>query len=349
MIDLAALARLAAADALIRGERAYGAPGTEALRQVLETVHAAYAWVAPEILSGGLTIFRTLDANARPIDSSTAVTLDRLDGLPALAQGALTLQWIGDGRLLVWTARVDPSGLPAEAAAYELRPGDGEHLWIGGASDRVPVVTPYASQFAVPTFWDLEDALSHYAIHFARNSTCHILAGIWRDPARLLMHSKPEETMRRSLENYLRSTLRSHKLIEVRPEQVVDESKEIDIKVTWAVPNRIALIEIKWLGESLGPSGQSTSYSEGRARVDGVQQLVDYLDRNRPRSPIQVVVGYLVVFDGRRRGLTPGQTQITFADALHYSTAEITYDPAILSRQDFGPPYRLFMEAIPTS
>ncbi len=348
MIDCRKLTELAATNTVVRGERAHGVSGSEALRAVLETVHSVYAWLAPETMSGGVTIFRALDSAAAPIGPTGSVELDRLDALPAFARNALTLQSMADGRVIAWHTRIDPATLPPEVAVYELRPGGGEYLWIGGAADLIPAVTPFPSQFAVPTFFDLEDALSYSAIQLARQSPCHILCAIWRDPARLLMHAKPELTMRRSLENYLRSTLRSHKFIEVRPEQVVDESKEIDIKVTWAVPNRIALVEIKWLGESLGPAGESTEFTESRAH-EGARQLIDYLDRNRPRSPVQVVLGYLVVFDGRRRGLAPGQTSISAADGLFYSTAEIAYGPAALARPDFGRPYRMFMEPVPAA
>ncbi len=354
MIDVGRLAAIAATDMILRADRAFGAAGAAAARAVLGGVKDVYQWVAPERLSGGVTVFRTLDPALRPVESHGSVPLTRYESLPEIARRELTIQLLDPGPSLVWDRRVDATTLPPETVAYEYRgPGD-EYLWAAGVSDRVEPITSYPSEFAVPTFFRLDTALESYAIDLARYSTCFILSGerpdelkgIWRDAKRIFLRAKPEATMRRSLEQFLRIALRDHQSIgDVRPEQNVDESKPVDLRVTWRLSNKVALIEIKWLGESLGDNGEHTTYTEARAR-DGSVQLADYLDRNMPRSATEVVVGYLVVFDARRSGLTEGLTEISERAGRAYAMAEIEFETSILGRPDFALPKRFFLEPV---
>ncbi len=150
--------------------------------------------------------------------------------------------------------------------------------------------------------------------------------------------------MRRSLTHFLKATLRD---AETRPEQNVDESHPIDIKVTWGLSNRIALIEIKWLGTPKYPDGHlGKTYTDSRAR-DGAQQLSDYLDANRASVPTHVSKGYLVVLDARRANLRPETISLSLSQRLHYRDREIKYNPAFHQlRDDFAPPIRMFAEPV---
>ena len=355
MIDIELMSQLVAADTLRRAESAFGSDGLASLLAVLQTVRSAYRWLACETLAGGMTVFRTLDPASRPVDVRDSVQIESLEALPGLVRQELTLQVVGGGTLLVWGHTIDPRALPPDATAYEYRgPGD-EHLWVAGASDKVPSIASFPSQFAVPTFFELDGALSYYAVHLARESTCFILSGgarrdregIWHDDKRGFLRGKPEATMRRSLEQFLRSALRGHHSVDVRPEQNIDETHPVDIEVTWTYDNKVALIEIKWLGQSIGDREQRTEYTEARAH-SGATQLADYLDRNRPRATTNIVVGYLVVYDARRRSLTLEQATINELDGRHYAMAEITFDPVLLARHDFAKPHRMFLEPVCT-
>ena len=159
---------------------------------------------------------------------------------------------------------------------------------------------------------------------------------------------KPEKGMRRSLESYLEATLRLTKGVELRPEQNVDETKPVDIKVTFTHANRRALIEIKWMGDSAPRPGETGAHHKFRtkAATDGAKQLANYLDLDKPRSTEQIVTGYLVVFDARRGGVKPDTTEIDSKRGMQYEQQEITFDPKILARPDFAPPRRMFMEPV---
>ena len=132
------------------------------------------------------------------------------------------------------------------------------------------------------------------------------------------------------------------------PEQNVDVSKPVDIKVSWIETNRVALIEVKWLGQSArsGDAHFTANYGQARAR-SGSEQLADYLDRYHVEAPLVDARGYLAVFDGRRRGLrSADDINISLADATFFRHLEIDYDPAILDRNDFAPPVRFYSEAV---
>ena len=153
----------------------------------------------------------------------------------------------------------------------------------------------------------------------------------------------PEETMRNSLTNYLKNVLPN---AEVRPEQVVDDSHPVDIKVTWMLTSKLALIEIKWLGKSLNDGGNFVTYTDARAR-EGAQQLNHYLDGNQQQAPAHTTMGYLVVIDGRRYGLNAASTSVNAANGGRYRNQEIAFDPEFHTiRPDFARPIRMFAEPI---
>jgi hypothetical protein len=150
--------------------------------------------------------------------------------------------------------------------------------------------------------------------------------------------------MRQSLANFLAARLdASH---EVREEQGVDESHPVDVKVTRLFSNRLAIIEIKWLGDSRDRNHITVRYRDSRA-LEGAKQLADYLDMNRASAPNQVTRGYLVVIDARRRGLAETTTSISRTEGMHYRDIEIEY--AVHHdqlRDDFEKPLRMFAEPV---
>ena len=132
----------------------------------------------------------------------------------------------------------------------------------------------------------------------------------------------------------------------IDPEQNVDTSKPVDIKVTWFNSNRLALIEIKWLGKARTDKKITVEYTESRARK-GAKQLADYLDKNKPYSSIQVTRGYLVVIDARRAKTDLSTAAVTADDGLKYASLEVSYSPAFHdTRTDFEVPFRMFAEPV---
>lgn len=200
------------------------------------------------------------------------------------------------------------------------------------------------SYFSVQTYKELDAALEDYKVKVARLSdNCPYLCTVWFDLNKIFFNPKPEHTMRNSLTYFLQASLRGP---EVRPEQVVDKSHPVDIKVTWNLTNKLAIIEIKWMGKSLNEFGKKfrNIYTAGQARK-GAKQLADYLDANKVQAPDRITKGYLVIFDGRRWGTNSSTDKITQKEGFHFENDEINYNPDYYrTRSDFAKPVRFFME-----
>ena len=151
--------------------------------------------------------------------------------------------------------------------------------------------------------------------------------------------------MRRSLEWFLNTSISGD--VSVRPEHNTDETKPVDLIVNWFGSKMRALIEIKWLGDSLsaGSNGTAfTSYRDSRAQA-GADQLVDYMDREQSTDPTTSLKCYLVVFDGRRRYVVDPTTSLTADDALYYRDREIGLARDYSEeRTEIAPLVRYFME-----
>jgi hypothetical protein len=320
-----------------------GTEGLAAMRLVLEAVNEVHRRSAYETWSEGLTVFAPLDPSDQLLDLDGSVELTPTQLAQRIGQG-VTIQALGNNRVRVWFDQIDPLALAGRAVVYHFNAAD--FLVLDGALEKVPNGSGLPSSFGLPTFLELEEALRFYGIRLARRSSCYVLQECWFDENRIYLKNKPEATMRRSLAQYLRSTLRAHELVEVREEQNVDESHPVDIKVTWSLTNRLALIEIKWLGDSANAEGTAapTVYRDARAN-EGATQLAEYLDENLVRAPEHLTRGYLVVFDARRRGVTPFGCEVAPEDARYYQNLEIAFDPRQEeSRGDFHLPFRFFLE-----
>jgi hypothetical protein len=341
--DLAAMKGLAESLYTARIAAQYGGPGLIALRRLLESVNETHRQSAYETWNDGLTIFAPLNPDDEILDPAGSVDLTSAELAQRLEQGA-TIMPIDRQRMRVWFQTYDPIELGQSAVVYHFQGND--HFVIDGALEVVPNGSGLPSAFGLPTFLELEDALMFYGIRLARQSSCYVLQGCWHDGRRTFLKNKPEATMRKSLAQYLRGSLRAHELVEVREEQNVDESHPVDVKVTWSLTNRLALIEIKWLGDSVNVEGTapSTSYRDARA-CEGAKQLVDYLDENKVRAPQHITRGYLVVFDARRRGANAIDVVLSAEDARYFVNQEIAFEPVWEeTRPDFHKPLRFYLE-----
>jgi hypothetical protein len=325
-------------------ETNHGARGTRALRAVLEFVPAFYKHVAPETRRTRILVLKHLDdIPLGPLND--AIQCASLGHMPVLSEDEVVVQILKSGQLLVsQTAVIDPMQVAEDCVVYTYE-NRAEMFYAGSASSLV--INPaegYASIFAIPTFDNLKLALNEYRDKQARRTSCRILADVWKSQKRIIFRAGPEPTMRNSLTQFLKVCLRGD--VEVRPEQIVDETHPVDIKVTWFMSNRLALIEIKWLGASGKGARTLVRYSESRAR-DGAKQLADYLDGNAVQAPRQEARGYLVVFDGRRGGVKPSTRRINHANGFKYEHSEIVFFPKYHEiRSDFETPIRMFMEPV---
>lgn len=321
----------------------HGPVGVDLLKDILKAINALYKYVEPDSCQGPIIVFKTVNEAERPIDTEEAIEVREICAACRELGGVFTIQLLDSGQVYIWK-NITPSipDLAARAVVYKYA-NRTDYFYAKEEKRRVrkPSST-VASAFAVPTFGNLESALEHYRVNFVRYSSCPILSEIWYDAKRIFLKPGPESKMRRSLTHFLKVTFRGP---EIRPEQNVDETHPIDIKVTWGLSNRIALIEIKWLGTPKYDDGHlGQMYTDPRARK-GAQQLSDYLDANRASAPTHISKGYLVVLDARRAHLRPETISLSLSQGLHYRDQEIQYNPAFHRlRNDFAPPTRMFVE-----
>ena len=317
----------------------FGKPGVDAMFILIHTARELYRHVELERISGRVVIYQTVaGGNALPPPSAVADFTALANCVPT----DLVLEIGSDGVAYHVTLTRTPEDLAMSAVVYQYREGREEFL-AGSQRKAVLRLDPSSrSQFSVPTLSTLREALRRFATENIRECTCFLFEAVWNDPQRLFLKVKPETQMRRSLTAFLRNRLGGDH--EVWPEQNVDESHPVDIQVKPRFSNnRVMLIEIKWLGASVAADGHvTTSYGNPRAQ-SGADQLANYLDQKRRFSPGDVVHGYLVVIDARRRNLSEGDTAISKEDGFFYETQDLVFDPAHhLIRSDFDPPYRMF-------
>lgn len=324
---------------------AHGEPGLKALTRLFEAARELLKHVPCEMLTTGVDVVVTVDGDNTPLEDGGAAIHD-LSELSGKARSELTVQ-VGTSAYRVWPTKGALDAAGSAHLRYEYVHADREDLHVDGTPWEVND-GPWPCMLATPTFTTVEQALAAYVAANRKPEQCAHLAASWRDDKRLAHKPKPEALMRRSMIWALSCAL-SH-AAQVRPEQNQSETKPVDIEITWWGIKRSAIIEIKWLGDSapVGDAEFKTSYTQSRA-VDGLNQLADYLDLRDATTSDVPVMGYLFVFDARRRGLAATQTSITAADGLHYALSDPPYPQEVLDRPDMGRPFRCFMEPIFTA
>jgi hypothetical protein len=163
----------------------------------------------------------------------------------------------------------------------------------------------------------------------------------------------PESYLQESLNHFLTVILKVHlrgaKLV-LREFNVVDKNKRpVDIAIYWGEANRMALIEIKWLGKSKHQDGTlSTTYTNSQVNK-GLLQLKGYFDTAQKNSPETIIQAYLVMIDGRRNNTNEYMQKISFKDGMHFASIElvIAKDRQYFNDQPgFNPPIRMFAAPI---
>ena len=211
--------------------------------------------------------------------------------------------------------------------------------WYAFSEEETP---SEGSFFAVRTYNDLDEALINYRDTIAISCKQKTLSESMT-PSRLFFYPSPEDKLQGALEEYLRLRLRN---CTVKREHIVDDSHPVDIIVAWQGTNHIALIEIKWIGKSLNDKGEiGVPYSDARAN-SGAAQLVNYIDNNGDTFPHHVTIGYLAVFDLRRKeNNDPKAIKLLRTNADYYREREIDYNPQYETiRTDFKKPDRFFIK-----
>lgn len=116
-----------------------------------------------------------------------------------------------------------------------------------------------------------------------------------------LLNNKPELLFHEDIRNYIKG----HMKVFVYREVVLENLERLDIELMDEGGNDLYFIEIKWVGESIGPQGDSigTSYNASpRINPDAVKQVLNYI-RELLNENKNFKIGYLAVFDARKNDL----------------------------------------------
>jgi len=322
----------------------------DAIFQVMVTVQELYRHVDLERISGEVLVYKVVSP---PANLGSAPDVSRPVDFASLANqniDSLCFEIEADGRpharSLGSTTREE---IARTAVVYHCAGWQEEFLAGDKRKEVLRLDTSTRSQFSVPTFGTVREALQHFARDNVRESTCYIFRGIWHDQNRLFLKAGPESLMRDSLTQFLRNRLGADH--DVLPEQNVNEKNPVDIRVQPRLRNnRLMIIEIKWIGDSVAADGHVTARHRDSRAQEGATQLAEYLDEQRQSAPSHVIQGYYVIIDARRRNLpstaTAGVT-IARADGFHFEAQEIAFATAPhTTRQDFDEPFRMFASPI---
>jgi hypothetical protein len=318
---------------------------SEPLQELLGHIESVFNVLSPDQLAGTLSLASEQTPCGAALLGEAFDEVANVASLSVLlgASGDLFLEASASGRIRYWVGSFELAH--QERLVYTYRGPGQESFFYGGVEVEVPRLDGQPSRYAVPYFSSLEEALDRYAEQCARVSQCAILSRAWRDESRLVFAPKPEHHMRDSLTFWLRNTLRGHSGLEVMPEQNVNATRPVDIKVRWSVGRQISLIEVKWLGKSAATGARTWGSQHQASRAEeGLLQLATYLDLYRQESPQFDARGHLVVFDGRRDGLKVTGTPISRSEAFKHQNDPPNYDAELRKRLDMASPKRFFME-----
>jgi hypothetical protein len=322
-------------------QEVFGEAGLAAIFDVMKSVKELFRHVEPERVTGRVIVFRRIPGESPDIQPPPA-------SFSALSDTSVDLifEVASDGRCYRSSFTGAIEELAATAVVYHYNNSREEFL---AGAQRKPVLQldlSAPSQFSIPTLSTLREALQLYAVESVRESTCHVFEQTWKDANRIFFIPGPEKLMRRSLTQFLRNRLGGDH--DVWPEQNVNEKNPVDIQVAPRFSNnRLMIIEIKWLGDSLTDDGRITVRHRNARAQEGADQLADYLDEQRRFAPSRVTHGYYVIIDGRRAKLRPDTVSLSHEDGLHFENVEIPFAPARhVDRDDFDPPYRMFARPV---
>ncbi|MCY3811296.1 MAG: hypothetical protein OXH15_05830 [Gammaproteobacteria bacterium] len=341
--------------------KTFGEPGVASLDKFINCVREFFRAVPPDGLSTRFVFVYPVAGSSDTLHGmrrmcEVPVRREGLAGYRRRIEGAATVVVAtGPDETYDLATPVEPLPLAvwSETALVFWNEAGIDRFVIGGQERKMPqLATGARSNYAAATIGDLEEALETYRRE-AEQVSSDILEKVWvggRNGPRLVFGNRPESTMRRSLERFLQTRMRGD--VSVRAEHNTDETRPVDVAVNWFGAKLRALIEIKWMGDSLrkGATGKPfTPY--GPARVaSGADQLADYLDREASSDSQVSLRGYIAVFDGRRRHVVDPTTPIPQGDALYYRDKDVALAAQHASGQTgIAALVRYFLEPRPSS
>lgn len=319
-------------------------------KEIIEFVKEIYRSIEPSHYNGKIIVFKDLKDSVLFEEDLQEKFYDK--GILDHSFSSLIFQLKNEDTLpLIWKNVSDKSisellDASSDFIAYVYENNE-EHFIVNHQKIQIKNKFSCPSIFALQYHY-LNEALLYYKNERVKTVSCEHFKKCLADKKWIYFKNKPEKCMQISLNEFLINRIRGIK-IAIR-EYNLGASKPVDVRVYWREANRAALIELKWLGQSLNDSGEiGTSYSNGRAN-DGMRQIKEYIDLECGDTPSIITKGYLVVVDGRRRNISDNKvSSLSRDDGMHYAGEELNIKEELKYWETFPnieEPIRMFVEPI---
>jgi len=339
--------------------RAFGGkvdPASQALGIIATSLKDIYRYLEPSFFKGD--IFVCKDFNDKTCyDEAKGIRLYDKNVLLNYSDSLMIIQVFNENsRMLLWKDQ-DPDKLlkRKKTLVYHFK-ANKECFFANGTKIDV-TIHDRGSRFA-DQFINLSRDLHEYSASKIRKSSCSHFFQSWAEDDRIFFRGGgsgsniPEKFMQLSLHEFLSSVSRGISISPLREYNTMGNEakpKPVDIMIQWREANRIALIEVKFIG-IVKKDSDGSIYENGDSRVnEGMRQLKDYFDRAATDNPRTLIKSYLVVIDGRRNNVTVATRTINVADGMHYENKELVIDEDkqfYKTMCNFEEPIRMFAEPI---
>jgi hypothetical protein len=325
---------------------------TKLLTDLTKSLVELFNYFEPAFFNGMFYVCNELDDEfILPQESSQLITLNKERLLNQNNNFAIQLI---DNNLYFWE-EFDENTILNHSTSLIYKFENNKEYFI--ANKKVIEITEqnFGSKFS-NEFWELNNFLERYALQKIRQSSCPIFNESWFDQKRIFFKGGgkdiPESYMQNSLKNFI-DDIRIFKgeigQYENDREHTLGSERPIDLFIKWEKSNRIALIEIKWLGKSKNDEGRITSTHTNSRANEGYRQLKEYYELAKRDYPTKIIKCYLVVIDARRWQTNEATTSISYSDGMHYTDKELDIDSDKQyweTYPDIEKPIRMFVEPI---
>ncbi|VVB87753.1 Uncharacterised protein [uncultured archaeon] len=319
---------------------------------IAKSLNDIYRYFEPSFFKGNFYVCKHFNDELILNETTSTILNYNKNILLNKTSGDIIIQIFNDGKLILWE-KEDPISLIGrdDALTYFFN-SNKEYFYANNV--RIEITEcPVGSRFATQ-YIELKDALSIYSVNRIFHSSCSHFSEVWYDANRIFLRGEgsgkniPEKFIQKSLHEFLEIiySLRGVSIEVLREFNVEGEKpKPVDIRIQWKEANRVALIEMKWLGTVKGSDGKiAYSHDDGRANA-GMIQLKGYYDSALRDMPTTIIKPFLVVIDGRRKNLHETTTTISYADGMFYKDVDLIIDPDNKFYESiigFEPPIRMF-------
>ena len=270
------------------------------LSEITKSLVELFNFFEPAFFDGRFYVYNELDNNfILPEKESQLITLNKEKLLNQQNNFAIQVM---KNNLYFWENFEDTTILNSTTALiYKFEKN--REFFIANKNNIEITEQYFGSKFS-NEFWELNNFLEKYAISKIRNSTCPIFNQSWYDKNRIFFKGGgkdiPEKFMQNSLKNFI-DDIRIFKgevgQFEGDREHTLGSERPVDLLVKWEKSNRIALIEIKWLGKSKNNDDKITSTHTNSRVNEGYFQLKEYFELAKKDNPTKIIKCYLVVID----------------------------------------------------